>query len=87
MEAHAWEALLPPTWKEEVIRWIQQDVPKWDVGGFVVGDEPHHAMLLGKSAGVLAGIPFATFVFDYLGCGVEWLRPEGHVITKEEAAA
>ena len=39
-------ALLPPHWKDEVVRWISQDMPKWDVGGFVVGDAPHHAMLL-----------------------------------------
>ena len=45
-------ALLPPHWKEEVVRWVQQDMPKWDVGGLVVGEEPHHAMLLGKTEGV-----------------------------------
>ena len=82
-----WSALLPPTWKEEVIHWIQQDIPKWDVGGFVVGDAPHYAMLLGKSEGVLAGVPFANFVFEYVGLTVEWLKPEGHYITAEEAAA
>ena len=85
--AHDWSALLPPTWKEEVIHWIQQDIPKWDVGGFVVGDAPHYAMLLGKSEGVLAGVPFANFVFEYVGLTVEWLKPEGHYITAEEAAA
>jgi len=84
---HDWSALLPPTWKEEVIHWIQQDIPKWDVGGFVVGDAPHYAMLLGKSEGVLAGVPFANFVFEYVGLTVEWLKPEGHYITAEEAAA
>lgn len=42
-------------------------------------------MLLGKSEGVLAGVPFAGYVFEYLGCTVEWLKPEGHLITKEEA--
>jgi len=80
-------ALLPPHWKEEVVRWIQQDMPKWDVGGLVVGEEPHHAMLLGKTEGVLAGVPFAQFVFEYLGCSVEWLKSEGQLITKDEAAA
>jgi len=79
-------SLLPPHWKTEVARWLEQDMPKWDVGGFVVGDAPHHAMLLGKGEGVLAGVPFATFVFEHMGLAVEWLRPEGHVITKEEAA-
>ena len=80
-------ALLPLHWKEEVAKWIAQDMPKWDIGGFVVGSEPHHAMLLGKGEGVLAGVPFATFVFEHVGCEIEWLQSEGHVITKEEAAA
>jgi nicotinate-nucleotide pyrophosphorylase (carboxylating) len=62
-------------------------MPKWDVGGLVVGEAVQHAMLLGKSPGMLAGVPFATHVFEYLGCAVEWLRPEGHVITPEEAEA
>jgi nicotinate-nucleotide pyrophosphorylase (carboxylating) len=78
--------LLPAHWRDEIERWMQQDMPKWDIGGFVVGDAPHHAMLLGKSEGVLAGVPFANFVFDYAGCAVEWLKPEGHIITREEAA-
>uniref|UniRef100_A0A7S2CYV5 Nicotinate-nucleotide pyrophosphorylase [carboxylating] n=1 Tax=Haptolina brevifila TaxID=156173 RepID=A0A7S2CYV5_9EUKA len=81
------QALLPPHWREEIVQWIQQDMPKWDVGGLVVGEAESHAMLLGKSKGVLAGLPFATHVFEYLGLKVEWLREEGHVITAEEAAA
>lgn len=80
-------ALLPPNWQEEVKRWIEQDMPKWDVGGFVVGEQPHHAMLLGKQPGVLAGVPFADYVFEYAGLEVEWLVPEGHIITQEEADA
>jgi len=80
-------SLLPPHWKEEVTRWLEQDMPKWDVGGYVVGAERTHASLLGKSPGVLAGIPFATFVFTHLECEVEWLRDEGHVISEAEAKA
>lgn len=79
-------ALLPAHWQSTVQQWIKDDMPKWDIGGFVVGDAPHHAMLLGKSEGVLAGVPFAQFVFDHCGCEVEWLKEEGHIITKEEAA-
>jgi hypothetical protein len=80
-------AILPPTWKDEVGRWLAQDMPKWDIGGFVVGELSQHAMLLGKSEGVLAGVPFATQVFHESGCGVEWLKAEGHYITAEEATA
>ena len=78
--------LLPKHWHKEIERWMENDMPKWDIGGFVVGDDPHHAMLLGKSEGVLAGVPFATHALEYAGCTVEWLKPEGHYITKEEAA-
>eukprot|EP00965_Chrysotila_dentata_P041771 1385728-Pleurochrysis_carterae.AAC.1 len=39
------------------------------------------------SSQVLAGIPFATFVFTHLECEVEWLRDEGHVISEAEAKA
>ena len=81
------ENLLPPHWKEEIKHWLEQDIPKWDIGGFVVGSAPHHANLLGKSPGVLAGIPFATFAIEECGCTVEWLKPEGHIITDQEAAA
>ena len=81
------EALLPPHWRDEVERWLQQDMPKWDVGGFVVGDEPHHAMLLGQAEGVLAGVPFANLVFELAGCTVQWLQKEGHYITQAEAAS
>ena len=39
--------------------WMKADAPNFDVGGFVVGDAPRTAHLLGKSPGVMAGRPFA----------------------------
>ena len=80
-------ALLPPHWKDDIKAWIALDAPKFDVGGFVVGDAMHHAFLMGKAEGVLAGVPFATFVFEHVGCEIEWLQPEGHYITAAEAKA
>eukprot|EP01050_Picozoa_sp_SAG11_P043902 SAG11_NODE_21049_length_433_cov_0.712575_1_plen_107_part_01 len=82
-----WEAVLPPTWKSVVEQWLAEDVPKFDVGGFVVGDTDQTASLLAKQAGVLAGVPFASAVFDQLGCEIVWLRDEGSIITKAEAKA
>ena len=46
-------ALLPPTWKEEVVHWIEQDMPKWDVGGLV----RHAAIPSPSSDGGLVLIP------------------------------
>lgn len=52
------EALLPLAWKDTIRKWIDDDVPTFDIGGFVVGDAIEEATLLGKSAGILAGRPF-----------------------------
>jgi len=50
--------LLPPSWKTTVQQWLQEDIPSFDYGGFVVGDKLETATLYGKTKGVLAGVPF-----------------------------
>ncbi|XP_069507746.1 nicotinate-nucleotide pyrophosphorylase [carboxylating] [Ambystoma mexicanum] len=57
--------------------WLQEDVPAFDYGGFVVGEREECAVLLCKSPGVLAGVPFFDAVFHELGCAVEWTHTEG----------
>ena len=42
--------LLNTNYKTEVTRWLAEDCPSFDYGGFVVGDAPSEAKLLGKSA-------------------------------------
>jgi nicotinate-nucleotide pyrophosphorylase (carboxylating) len=29
--------LLPQTWKKHVALWLEDDIPSYDIGGFVVG--------------------------------------------------
>jgi nicotinate-nucleotide pyrophosphorylase (carboxylating) len=41
--------LLPPGYKRQVSAWLEEDAPSMDYGGFVVGDAPSEARLLGKS--------------------------------------
>jgi len=60
--------LLPPTYKSTIASWLAEDTPSFDYGGFVVGEDPCEARLLGKSAGILAGVPFFDEVFAQLGC-------------------
>lgn len=69
--------LLPPTYRESIKTWLNDDCPTTDIGGFVVGDKLETAHLLMKSSGVLAGVPFAQAVFDYMGLDVQWLVEEG----------
>lgn len=51
MAAHGSLAhLLPPNYKSIISSWLHEDCPSFDYGGFVVGDSPGEARLLGKSA-------------------------------------
>ncbi|PKK65453.1 nicotinate-nucleotide diphosphorylase [Rhizophagus irregularis] len=69
--------LLSPSYKQEISNWLKEDVPSFDYGGFVVGEAQEVAILYGKSAGVVAGIPFFEEVFNQLECRVEWNLKEG----------
>ncbi|KAJ2901842.1 hypothetical protein MKZ38_001321 [Zalerion maritima] len=74
--------LLPPSWKTQVTAWLAEDTPSMDYGGFVVGDDVRTATLWGKSAGILAGVPFFDEVFAQCGCEVQWETKEGcHIDT------
>ena len=70
--AASYACLLPPTWTACIPEWLAADVPKFDAGGFVVGDTATTARLLCKSAGVLAGVPFVDAIFKHLGCLTCW---------------
>lgn len=60
--------LLPQTYKRMVSEWLEEDCPSFDYGGFVVGDSMAEARLLGKTSGMVAGVPFFDEVFRQLGC-------------------
>jgi nicotinate-nucleotide pyrophosphorylase (carboxylating) len=64
-------------WRQQVTDWLTEDVPSFDIGGYVVGDDVKNATLLCKQSGVLAGVPFAAEVFRQCGLQVEWLYDEG----------
>ncbi|KAL4882357.1 Quinolinate phosphoribosyl transferase [Aspergillus karnatakaensis] len=70
--------LLPTSYKRLISEWLEEDCPSFDYGGFVVGESEGEAKLLGKSEGIIAGVPFFDEVFFQLGCSVEWHHPEGH---------
>lgn len=76
------EHLLPPSWKTQITSWLDEDTPSYDYAGFVVGDHPRTATLWGKSAGIIAGVPFFTEIFKQCGCEVEWHAAEGSYIDR-----
>ena len=77
--------LLPNNWDCIIDEYLKYDIPKFDVGGFVVGDNIKEAHLLMKSPGKLSGVPFFTTIFKKLRCTVTWYKKEGYVCSLEEA--
>ena len=78
--SHDFSHLLPPHYHQLVRSWLQEDIPSFDYGGYVVGTGQREAVLLCKSPGILCGVPFFNAVFEELGCGVEWFYSEGNVL-------
>ena len=79
--------LLPDEFNIDISKWLIEDIPSFDIGGFVVGNKNAKAVLLGKSEGILAGKPFFSKVFDLLNCKIEWLKSDGDSITPIEEIA
>ncbi|XP_022108846.1 nicotinate-nucleotide pyrophosphorylase [carboxylating]-like [Acanthaster planci] len=70
--------VLHPTAVEKAVkRWLLEDTPGFDHAGFVVGDLEETAVIMCKSPGVLAGVPFVDAVFHELDCWVQWKFREG----------
>ena len=63
--------LLPQKYKQMVASWLEEDCPSFDYGGFVVGETNAEARLLGKTPGIVAGVPFFDEVFRQLDCTYE----------------
>jgi nicotinate-nucleotide pyrophosphorylase (carboxylating) len=75
--AGGYRGLLPNNWKSYVQSWLQEDIPSFDYGGYVVGEKEETATLYCKADGILAGCPFFEEVFAQCDCTVEWLAVEG----------
>ncbi|KAI1366659.1 Quinolinate phosphoribosyl transferase [Xylaria arbuscula] len=76
------EHILPPSWKAQITSWLAEDTPSYDYAGYVVGEKEHTATLWGKSAGIIAGVPFFTEIFKQCDCTVEWHAAEGSYIER-----
>lgn len=74
-------------WKEDISRWLAEDVPSFDIGGFVVGDDIKTATLWCKESGVFSGVPFAQEVFNQVGVSAEWHFKEGVYIDVSKEAS
>ncbi|KAI9008780.1 Quinolinate phosphoribosyl transferase [Phycomyces nitens] len=75
--------LLSINYRALVTQYLEEDVPSFDYGGYVVGEDEQEALLYCKAEGVLAGVPFFDEVFRQLDCKVEWHNQEGEWIKPE----
>ena len=60
--------LLSTNYKRIISEYLEEDVPSFDYGGYVVGEDDQVAILYCKAEGVLAGVPFFDEVFRQLDC-------------------
>ncbi|AMD22664.1 HHL106Wp [Eremothecium sinecaudum] len=81
--------LLPASgrWKQDIKDWLQEDVPAFDFGGFVVGSGIKTATLFCKQSGVLAGVPFTEEVFNQCNLTYEWFFNEGELLDPAKSSA
>ncbi|CAO3645403.1 unnamed protein product [Cunninghamella blakesleeana] len=78
-----YEYLLATNYKALIAKYLEEDVPSFDYGGYVVGEDDQVATLYCKAEGVLAGVPFFNEVFKQLDCRVEWKNEEGEWLKPE----
>jgi nicotinate-nucleotide pyrophosphorylase (carboxylating) len=77
--------MLPPkpVLEKKLLAFIEEDIPSFDIGAAIVGEEKTMAILYYKlntkreSSVVLAGRPFFDTLFNALDCTVEWRVKEG----------
>ncbi|KAL4212059.1 nicotinate-nucleotide diphosphorylase [Rhizopus microsporus] len=75
--------LLATNYKALISQYLEEDVPSFDYGGYVVGEDDQEAVLYMKAEGVIAGVPFFDEVFRQLDCRVEWFKQEGEHVKPE----
>lgn len=64
-------------WKLKIQEFLDEDIPSFDYGGFVVGSEIKSATLYQKSSGFVCGLTFAKEVFKQCNLEVEWFSKDG----------
>lgn len=77
--------LLPVSsrWKQQITDFLSEDIPSFDYGGYVVGDEIKHAKLYMKSEGIICGIPFLDEVYKQCEVNVHWHFQDGQYLNPD----
>lgn len=75
------------TFNKYLKRWLEEDVPAFDIASCLLKQQIRSATIFIKSPGVICGIPFVTKIFKKLNCDIVWHVEEGDYITERKSIA
>ncbi len=72
---------------KDILKWIEEDIPYWDVTTSLVPNEKAKGKIYTKQEGVVAGLPFIQRIFELLGSEFKPLIAEGEKVSKKTPIA
>jgi len=80
---------LPLLLDEDIVRWLKEDIPYWDVTTSLLPENTKDttALIIAKQEGVIAGLPIAQRIFEFVGASFEPKVKDGDQVTKRTVIA
>ncbi len=72
---------------EDIKKWIEEDIPYWDVTTSLLPSKKAEGKIYTKQAGIVAGLLFVKRIFEFLGAECEILVNEGESVSPKTAVA
>jgi len=72
---------------EDIKKWIEEDIPYWDVTTSLLPDINTKGKIYTKQEGVVAGLVFIKRIFEFLESELNILVKEGEKVSKKTAVA
>ncbi|MHA1304993.1 MAG: carboxylating nicotinate-nucleotide diphosphorylase [Candidatus Heimdallarchaeaceae archaeon] len=73
--------------EEDIRKWLKEDIPYWDLTTSLLPNKNTKAKIYAKQEGVIAGLPIAGKVFEFLGSEFSATVQEGEKVTKKQIIA
>ncbi|MHA1168294.1 MAG: carboxylating nicotinate-nucleotide diphosphorylase [Candidatus Hodarchaeales archaeon] len=53
--------------RNDLVKFLQEDVPYWDITAEIIPDQEVHAKIIAKQSGIIAGIGVISILFEMMG--------------------
>ncbi len=73
--------------EEDIIRWLKEDIPYWDLTTSLIPNKKATAKIFAKQSGIIAGLSIASVVFRVLGAEFSASVKDGTTVTKKQLIA